>query len=221
MSRIRTLDTGAVEMIRAALDQATSGPGDQGNSGPPDPDALALEAIERVSGTEIKNLREIAFALAALYHVRSSREAPLDHFVDEVCDAMESLQSDDLRLSTSQRPEFREKLARLLGAPGLAVITKAADLSGADERTFCHARVLTDLRPVFGAIVEDGPQAMIVIHQLKLTYHHGSSKHEHFHVTLDDGNLQELRILIDRADAKARTLKSAVNNIRIFGTPKD
>ena len=90
-----------------------------------------------------------------------------------------------------------------------------------DERVFCQARILTDLRPVFGQVIEDGPKAMVVVHLLKLTFHKGSEKHQEFFVSLDGDDLKTLRGLIDRAEAKAKTLKSSIKDVRLFGAPKE
>src|SRR5207253_649802 len=89
---------------------------------------------------------------------------------------------------------------------GLA--TKVYDLSTGDERTFCHARILTDLRPVFGPNLEDGPKAMLVVHHLKLAYHGDSDKHQEFHISLDADDLETLKKIIERAETKAKSLKS-------------
>jgi hypothetical protein len=62
---------------------------------------------------------------------------------------------------------------------------------------------------------------MVVLHTLKLVYHEGPKRHEEFFVALDGDDLRTLRKLIDRAEAKAETLRPAVKDIRLFGSPKE
>ena len=70
--------------------------------------------------------------------------------------------------------------------------SKADDLRTEDERVFCTAKILTDLRPVFGSHVEDGPHGMIVVHLLKIGYHSGSEKLHEFFVSLDSGDSENV-----------------------------
>jgi len=58
---------------------------------------------------------------------------------------------------------------------------------------------------------------------LKLDYHkQGSRKdHEEFYIALDAEDLDTLRRIIDRAEVKAKTLASSINNVHVFGVPKE
>ncbi len=149
------------------------------------------------------------------------RDVSVEEFSDYVSDAMESLDQEELRLPRAEREQFKEKLITLLSADVFGIASKVVDLRTDDERLFCHARVLTDLRPIFGPRVEDGATAMVVVHLLKIGYHAASQDHKEFFVSLDSDDLQTLRKLIDRAEAKARSLKSTVKNVRLFGVAKE
>jgi len=189
---------------------------------PSDPMAIITAVKKSAPRTNIANVKDIVDALATLYEVKSQREMSVEQFVDDVCDAMEALDSDQ-QLPHAERADFAGKLLTLLNAEAFAVVAKAHDLATEDERTFCHARILTDLRPVFGPNVEDGPRAMVVMHTLKLDYHkQGSRKdHEEFYIALDAEDLDTLRRIIDRAEVKAKTLASSINNVHVFGVPKE
>lgn len=213
-----------MQEIRAVLDQVASTQAERPDADidlPSDPGA-AMTAVRKASPrTNIANFTTILEVLATLYEIKSQRDTSVEEFVDDVCDAMERLDSPEYRIQHSERADFAGKLLTLLNAELIGLVAKAHDLATEDERTFCHARILTDLRPVFGHNVEDGPRAMIAMHTLKLDFHQqGSDDHGEFYVTLDAEDLQSLRKLIDRAEAKARTISSVVNrNIRLFGIP--
>lgn len=224
VAKIRTLDDRTVQEIRAALDKPLAlGSGDQsGVEAPPKPGEVAITALSSVRNTQSREFKQVAEALAALYGQKSVREVSVEEFVEDVCDAMELLPSEELRLPHAEREEFRQKLTALLSADVFSLLSKAYDLATEDERIYCHARILTDLRPIFGGNIEDGPRAMLVMHHLNLGFHHGSeTKHQEFHVALDSDDLEALRKVIDRAEAKARSLKSALKGTRLFGIKKD
>lgn len=223
LSKIGKLDDASVAQIRAALERPVSGYG-------PDEDIKLPNRLSDIPETALAptaalgsktDLRQIAEAVAGLYSAKAARDIGVEDFADQVCDAMEALESEELRLPHAERGQFRKKLLTLLDADVFAVVSKAFDLATEDERTFCHARILTDLRPVFGTRVEEGPKGMVVVHVLKIDYHAGSPAHHQFYLALDADGLQELRKVIDRAEAKARTLKSAVKGVRLFGIPKE
>jgi hypothetical protein len=222
VSKIRRLDERTVREIRKAFDQSEEAP-TQSNNGvqvPRDPDAAAIAAVRSIANFNVDDFVQIAESLAGLYTAKSMRDVPLADFVEDVCDAMEALPQEELRLPHSEREQFKEKLHVLLGSDFFSIVAKAYDLA-TEERTFCSARILTDLRPVFGSHVEDGPQAMVVLHTLKLIFHEGSQRHQEFFVALDAGDLRALRKVIDRAEAKAGSLRPTVKDIRLFGIPKE
>ena len=223
LSRLRLLDEPSVLQIRAALEQPIPGYGpDDDVNLPGKPSDLPITALSSMPGASGRTeLRQIAEAIAGLYSARAVRDIGVEEFADKVCDAMEALDSDESRLPHSERDQFRRKLLTLLDADVFAVITKAADLATEDEHVFCQARILTDLRPVFGTRIEDGPQGMVVVHLLKIDYHQGSPTHHQFHIALNADDLEALRKVLDRAEAKTRTLRKAVKSVRLFGIPKE
>ncbi|MGA9967317.1 MAG: hypothetical protein WBQ10_19125 [Terriglobales bacterium] len=217
VSKIRKLDERSVREIRNALDKAT----DTSHR----PDDVAVDAVSSISHANLDEFKEIAEAVGTLYGVRMSTPGvSVQEFAEDICDAMESVDSDDLRLQKSERPQFKEKLLVLFGSPNFEIVAKAWDLKTDDERVFCGARILTDMRPVFGENVEDGPKAMVIVHLLKLGFDRvgDARRHSEFHVSLDTQDLEVLRALIKRADDKAKALRNTVNSgTPVFGAPKE
>jgi hypothetical protein len=62
---------------------------------------------------------------------------------------------------------------------------------------------------------------MVIVHLLKLGYHSAAQKHQEFFVSLDSDDLRTLRNLIDRAEAKSKSLKASLGGIRLFGVAKE
>lgn len=222
LSSIRSLSDDSVRQLRAALDEIApeSRSSKPEQNLPSDPKAT-LTAVRTLASTKTANLKEVLEVLITLYEVKSQRDATVEEFVDMICDAMENFDDPKLRLASSERAEFAGKLLTLLNAEVFAIVAKAEDLATENQHTFCHSRILTDLRPVFGPNVEDGPRAALVMHTLKIGYHEqGHESHRSFYVTLDAENLQALKKIVLRAEEKAKSLSSIVNNVRLFGAPK-
>lgn len=223
ISSIRSLSDAQVQEIRSVLDQVAPTQTQNNDSDidlPSDPGA-AMVAIKKASPrTNIANFTKILEVLIVLYEIKSQQDVSVEEFVDDVCDAMERIEPEH-RLPHSERPDFAGKLLTLLNAEVFGLVAKAHDLATEDERTFCHARILTDLRPIFGPNIEDGPKAMLAMHTLKLAFHQQGSSDEHgeFYVALDAEDLRTLGRLIERAEAKARALNMLNRNIKVFGIP--
>jgi hypothetical protein len=197
LSKIRELDERSVQLIRDALEQPVPGfSSDEDGKLPKRPSDIPIEALSSVpNDTEKADLRQIADAIAGLYAAKAERDVGVEEFADRVCDAMEALDSKELRLPHAEREQFRKKILTLLNADVFAIVSKAR--------------------------IEEGPKGMVVVHHLKVDYHQGSPSHHQFYVTLDADDLQELRRTIDRAEAKARALRPAVRDVRLFGVPKE
>ena len=215
VSKIRDLDMDTARSLREALDKSVF------NEERPEAMAVATSALESVSQSSgsTSDFKKISEALVSMYLVKSRRDTSLEEFVNRVADALEELSDTSLRLEAGERESFKEKLQILLGAEVFGVMSKVSDLRTEGERIFCHARIMTDLRPVFGSDVQKGPMAVLVTHNLKIAFHESGRKGDHdIYVTLDAEDLSDLKEVILRAESKANTLRSIVDpKIKLFG----
>jgi hypothetical protein len=216
VSKIRGLTMDTVRSFRDALDKSVFNEDSQGATTVA---TTALESISHSISEPADDFKRISEALVSMYLAKSGRDTPLEQFAGRVADALEALPDPTLRLVPGEREAFKEKLQILLGAEVFGLISKIDDLRTESERVFCHARIVTDLRPVFGSDVEKGPMAVLVTHNLKIAYHGASGSGDHeFYVSLDTGDLGELKDVILRAEAKARTLRPIVDSrIKLLG----
>lgn len=188
---------------------------------------LNLERESQSSGGSIKigsviarsvSDSRIAEALTSLYVVKSSREVSAEEFAEAVCAAAEREAPNGPPFPQPERTQFKDRLVKLLNVKGVGIAAKAVDLQTDDERTFCGVRILTDLRPVFGSNIADGPEGMVIVHLLKLGYHQtGIDRHVNFYVSLDSDDLKMLRKVIDRAEQKANALKATMSRLPYLG----
>jgi hypothetical protein len=209
--RLSQLDDRTVNEIRGALGTLLAASGE--------PSRAAVTAVSSLSETNKSDFAQIAQALVALSYVKAGADVSLPEFVDDVTEAMCGIEETQWHIPEEKIERFKETLRNLLSADEFALASKVYDLQTDDERTFCRARILTDLRPVFGSRIEDGPEGLVIVHLLKLGFDQASErKHDEFYVSLDADDLKTLKGVIDRAEAKARSLRSAIKEVRIFGS---
>jgi hypothetical protein len=162
------------------------------------------------------DLAEMLQALRALYDVRSNSEVPTSQFVEDVLTAVQEIQQETW--NGEELAAAREKLRSLLSIESIRLYSNAKSAQWDDERTFCKAKIITELRPVFSDELENGPKAMVILHRLKLGYHQNRGKHQDFYVSLDTEDLEALKDAIARAEVKSASLQMHVDKVRYLGT---
>jgi hypothetical protein len=151
-------------------------------------------------------------ALDTMYAVRAYSDVGTDEFVDDVCDALRSVDE----LPSGEEPKFRERLNRILNVDALSVAAKAVLLQNEHEHDFCTARVLTDVRPIFGEDVVGSPSAVIITHTLKLSYHQGAGgRLQEIYMSMGSRDIKELRQVLDRAEKKASSLRAVLETSQL------
>ena len=100
---------------------------------------------------------------------------------------------------------LKNRLSELLSLRNSFSLTlKALDVLSEVDHVFCSSRILSDIRPVFADSLETA-SAAVITHNLQIAFHH-LGKHEEFYVTLQEGELQQLKETIERAQKKNTTL---------------
>lgn len=76
-----------------------------------------------------------------------------------------------------------------------------------NANTFCRARTISEVRPVFTEGDALKPEAAIIVHQLNIVFHSGPKLDENeFFVTLDSEDLIALKNVVDRALRKDKEI---------------
>lgn len=175
-------------------------------------DALS-EIASRATGISLAEASEVMGVLAALYLLQARSEVSTSEFVEDVCQALDEADTEVLRLSGEARDHFKGRLTELLNIESVGVESKAVDVQHEAERTFHSARIMTDIRPVFGSSPESLPTGAVVVHTLRITYRERNRLKDLF-VALDTEDVDTLEELADRANLKAKSLKAF-----LAGTP--
>lgn len=161
--------------------------------------AAILPVVQGLSKQEIYDAVEVLSSLAVVMFMA---EVDLDEFVDDVVEAMERQQKD----IAAHGERLGARLREVLGCSSISAPAKARSILIDHANYLCRARIFSDVRPVFGADVNQTPTTAMVTHTLKLSYHHGTGSLKDFFVVLDRNDLDELSRLIERAKAKEKSL---------------
>ena len=94
----------------------------------------------------------------------------------------------------------------------MSLRTKAANLIVDNQIIFRDAKLISDIRPVFGSEVEELPIGTVLVHTLKIEYIE-SEFPKNFHVALDDKDVEKLITLLKRTQLKAESLRKLVKSV--------
>jgi len=169
------------------------------------PDELSSHLMAKVERIPRDVLEDIMNTLIALYAVRAAQQMSVTAFARDVSEAT------GLDIPPESRQAAQDRLAKLLGLQPLLVTAKALDVLTDYERSYHDARTFTEVRPVFLDSVEDPLGAAAIVHTLKIRYHYEGELREFF-IAMNPSNIDALRKVLDRADAKARRLSSLLDS---------
>ena len=170
---------------------------------------FAPDDLGPIEGIPQNELAEILDAVSGIYHARANAEVPLEEFVKDVTETMRSAYKIDFPTSESAIQKFEGRLTQFMSIATLARAAKGDILMYEHERTVYDLKILTDARPIFGDSVAEPPEALEVMHTLKIAFHRGS-RHEEEFFALDESDLAELRRVVERAELKAKSLRAAL-----------
>jgi hypothetical protein len=201
-AKIKDLSRTDFESLVAALEKATPAGGLK---------VLTSAAVQHVQTLKRDDIEDILRTLFSLSVLVTDEDTPLPENISRLSDAMQATGTPQLSLSEQQRVEFENRLQRLLRIRTVALVSKVRRLELEYPRTFHDAIVLTDMRPVFEK-PEERPVGCAISHTLRITYHE-DGEHKEFHVVLDSDDLEMIKKALQRAEAKASSVKSLLKAV--------
>lgn len=167
--------------------------------------AIAERAQKAIPSAPAGTGDEVVNAVLSLVTLHFTHSWKIEDIADRVAS------DKGLSLESQQVSALREWLTRVLRDPGLNALAKGYDL-GLDYPAIFHtARVLTDIRPVFGTEPNRDLIGAVVSHTLKIDYFVRSG-HDELYVRLSDEDLDELADAIARAKEKGEKLRAFLNS---------
>lgn len=105
--------------------------------------------------------------------------------------------------------DAKRRITRVIAASAaVRRIRKAAEVLSEYPDRLCvgNSRILTDFRPIFADEKVENPTAGIVVHNLKISCHHGDDM-KYYYITLDGDDLLLLQEMLNRAIEKQSALE--------------
>jgi hypothetical protein len=159
-------------------------------------------AVPSISPSQLHAILE---TLLSLYALRAQLDAPLEEFAEDICETIEQGGANGLHLPPERRSGFKSDLGELLSVTNLKLGAKSVDVWYEQDHIFHDARILTDVRPVFGGEPDDVPAAAMIVHTLRISYHHGDVL-EDFFFAMSRDDLDALAAIVERAQVKTEAI---------------
>jgi hypothetical protein len=177
-------------------------------------DGLTIADLPEIPELSRTDAEQILETIVSLSHLRAYAEMGLDEFITDICQTMQSAGRKDLSLQKDALPQFRARLAKFLGLEDINRAAKSSVLRYEQERTVHGLRILTDARPIFGNDAAAAPEAAVILYTLKIRYYQAGHMAEMF-FSFDEGDLEQLKEAIQRAELKATSLRSVLVRAKV------
>jgi hypothetical protein len=194
---IRALSPEAADELVTALANAPMGPNT----------ASIMQAAGVARSIQRAKLSMIIEALVSLGVVLYESNLDLGTLAHDVVNAMSEMAGGDHAIQQDEALVLERRFQRLLDCRSLMNASKAIGLRTDFPNTFCDAKILTDVRPVFGDDPKQPPSGAIITHTLKIEYHHGGGRPQEFYVGLDAEDVDTLARAVQRARDKSSSLR--------------
>lgn len=129
----------------------------------------------------------------------------------------------DLAVDPEARSRFASRVLDLAESTSLKLLGKAIALGFEHARILTESRLFTDLRPIFDNTLDDypRPEAMLMVHTLKLEYIAPDNALKSIYVVLDENDIDSLSETLARARQKSDILKSTLAEVGIIDMSQD
>jgi hypothetical protein len=179
----------------------------------PESEEVTARVGDGISEVAHGDLYDIIDTLYGLYWSRAFADVSSEKFLGDLMMDVERLMEQNADV-VGDADKIRRRLERLLDIGPLNTLHKAIRLQRNGERLYCEAKILSDIRPVFGEETAAKPVGAVVTHTLKLSYHE-EGEHKSIFLVLDQQDLKALRDVIERANAKDISLRGLLREAKV------
>jgi hypothetical protein len=205
---LATLEEPALNELRNVLEQ--------------NPDVLFSRQAAEVHAAKLQTLgreqaQTLLEAVVPLIYLMGSQGKHADALLKDIGAAMR--RSGKAGGGLDQQGRLEKNLSRILSDSSLVVAAKALSVATDCPRLFTSARILSDIRPIFGDEASQAPLGAVITHTLRVTYAETGTEKEFF-VSLDSRDLATLQDQIKRALQKDSSLRAFVekSKLKIYET---
>ena len=193
LSALRKTDSAGFEAIMNATEMLC------------EPSGISSFAESVAASTPFEQRNAVTLIDMAMSIVRRSDTLGTD--LDELI--ADLLSASELGLDEHEMKSLASLIKPIVSCHPLRVLAKSLSLLRAYDSLFLDAKIVTDIRPVFGEDVTEGPEAAVLAHLLDIDILRSGEK-ESIHMVLEHDDLLNIRNVIDRAIAKSTSLKETL-----------
>lgn len=169
--------------------------------------------VKTIQKADIATILRVVFIL---YSMKGELGSSAQELSKDIVKSYSELCSKDHHISHKQVTLLNIRLKHLLSCDKtVAVTAKASDVMTEHAHTFCRARILSDIRPVFTDSATSA-SAAVIIHNLQIGFHEaGSGDHKEFYVALDTDDIKVLKEVVERAEKRTIALESILKTSKV------
>lgn len=204
LAKLHALTDELFDELLAALGEAPSGLSME---------LLTLRVARAAPNLSQADLRQFLTILVFGYSLASRLDLDSTQVAERLSDQVAILSRPGERLDPKDLSTMTHRLAQLLAvSTPVNLIAKAEGIWQELPRRLTAARLLTDIRPIFGDDVTQRPAAALIVHTISFSYYEGAEEHQ-FHVNLDTNGLSLLERILERARRKEQNLEATLREI--------
>jgi hypothetical protein len=159
-------------------------------------------------GLELGKSERLVLALSSFYGLSEELSLDREKMVEELCEAL--IEGEALP-ENAELSRFKQIISEVLAMKkSFGMISRARTLATEFGKLFVECKIMTDFRPAFEDNIEERVKAGVIVHQLKVEYHHDGTRHSEVFLALDAQDLQDLKGVILRAEKKEVTLRTTL-----------
>ncbi len=162
-----------------------------------------------------QELLPIIKMFGSMYRGRISSDVSAEMFAADLNKSLQIIEESPFKeMDDNKRNTLTSYISEILALDdSFGITVKALGVMTEHEHVYCRARVLTDMRPIFGEDIGK-PDAFVTIHTLRIGYH-DNQKHKDIFIAMDRNDVKELIDMLKRAEQKEESLDSFLNNSKL------
>ncbi len=177
----------------------------------------SAEILGSLKNIDASSLKQIVLTLKSLYSARGTNRNSVETFAKDLVKDIRR-RKPNLFPSAEGWAGATRNFESLLRIDHLEIANRERLVRVADDRRFCGAEVLVELRPIFTGDAGDELRRLLVAYRLKLGFHTQGDKHEDLYISLDLDDIQALRESLNQAELQGDILeKQAKKMLRTGG----
>jgi hypothetical protein len=161
-----------------------------------------------------KDLNDLMEAVISLRMAQSDLDLSTADLVKSLCETMKKSDKEHLKLNDEECDTFHSRLSTLFAIESVTYPVKTSEIISDHDHIFVRARVVSDIRTVFGPDTEQLPKGAAIIHMLNIEYQQGA-RTEKIYMAMDAQDIRSFILTLQRALSKEANLKRLLDVAKI------